>query len=61
MEADGDEARDVGKIDQERRADLRGDLAKRLVLHHAGIRARAGNDQFRLMFASQRSNFVEID
>ncbi len=61
MQAHRGEPRDVREIDEQRRADFASDLGERLVLHGARIRARTGDDQFRLVLPRQRAHFVEVD
>ncbi len=61
MQSGRNEPRDVREVDQQRRADLVGDLAKRLVLHDPRIRARAGDDELRLVLARQRAHLIEVD
>ncbi len=51
--SDRDQAGDVRHVDQQRRADLVGDLAERSVFHHARIRAGAGDDHLGPVLARQ--------
>ena len=56
-----DQARVVGHVDHQLRADLAGDLGKLAVRNLARIRARAGDDQLRLVLAGQRGDLIEVE
>ena len=61
MQSRRDEAGDVRHVDHEERADLLGDLGERRVIHRARIGARTGDQEFRLVLAREREDFVVID
>ena len=61
VQAGGDEARVVGHIDEQLRADFAGDLGELLVRNLARIGARPGDDQLRLVLAGQPGDLIEVD
>ena len=61
MKVGGNQSRDVRHVHHQRRADFVGDLAKRRVLHRAGIGARARDNHLGLVLARERADFVEVD
>ena len=61
VDAGGDEARIVSHVDQEFRAHLPRDLGERPVGDLAGIRARPGHDQLRLVLAGEARHLVEVE
>ena len=54
MQADGDEAGDVGHVHDHRRADGLGDRGDAWEVDHARIRARADHDHLRLVLVRER-------
>ena len=56
-----DQARVVGHVDHQLRADFAGDLGELVVRNLARIGARAGDDQLRLVLAGQPGDLVEVD
>ena len=61
VDARGDEPRIVGHVDHQLRADFPGDLGEPAVRNLTGIRARAGDDQLRLVLPRQARDLVEVE
>ncbi|EEF93686.1 hypothetical protein CATMIT_01682, partial [Catenibacterium mitsuokai DSM 15897] len=61
VDAGGDQAGDVGHIDEQIRADLVGDGAEARPIHHLRVSAEAGHDHLRLVLQGQALDFVVID
>jgi len=61
MDAGGDEAGDVGHIDEEERADGFSGAGDALKINDAGIGAGTGDDHFGLMFFGEAFDFVVVD
>ena len=61
VQAGRDEARVVGHVDHQLRADFAGDLGKLVVRNFARIGAGAGDDQLRLVLAGQARDLIEVD
>ena len=61
VDARGDEPGVVGHVDHQLRAHFAGDLGEPAVRNLAGIRARAGDDQLRLVLPRQARDLVEVE
>jgi hypothetical protein len=61
MHAPGDQARDMGGIEHEHRADLVGDLSERLRVDDTRVGGRAGDDQFRPVFVCLGPHLFHVD
>ena len=61
VQAGGDEAREVGHVDHQQRADLVGDLAEAREVELARVGRPAGDDQLRLALARDPRDLVHVD
>ena len=61
VQARRDEARDVGHVDHEQRADLVGDLPEGGEVDDPRVRRRAGDDELRPVLLRQPPHLVEVD
>ena len=61
MSSAGDQARQMGGVEQEVRADLVGDGFERLGIEAPGVAGGAGDDHLRTMFESQIADLVHVD
>ena len=56
-----DEARDVGGVEHEERADLVGDVPERARVDDAGVRGRSRDDDLRTFATGDIAHLVEVD
>ncbi len=61
MRATGDEADDVGGVDEEDRTDLVGDCAERTPVDEAGVGRVTGDDHLGLVLLGETEDLVEVD
>ena len=61
VEAGGDEAGEVGHVDEKKGADGIGDFAEAFKIPGAGVGAAARDDEFRLVFERQFGHGVEVE
>ena len=61
MDTGSDEAGVVGHVDHQLGSDFASDVSELGVVDLARVGACAGDDQFRLVLASERGDLVEVD
>ena len=61
VQARGNQAGDVGHVDEQQCANLVGDLTEARKIEGLGVSGETGHDHFRLAFDGQALNFVVVD